>query len=296
MPTQPTPSLRQRQLGAELRRLREQAQISQHLAAEHIDGAQGKLSKIETGRQNIRRLELLALLDFYGVRDEAVRNSLVALLRERPRPGTRWWHAYAEELPPDLLSVIELEDSADTVLEYGFSTLPTLLQTPEYAEALIQDTDPQSATAGKFGTELRARRRAVLDRDHGTRFTWVLDEATLHRAVGDARIMAQQLRHLLELGSRRELSIRIVPFSRGGYPNDWGPFRVIRHDGPPSMCAVAVPRWPQTTCLMETAQVEGYRRLFDHLLSYALLPRQSTDVIARILAESTDRSGFHEES
>ncbi|MGY0491881.1 helix-turn-helix domain-containing protein [Streptomyces sp. WG-D5] len=292
MPTQQVPLVQQRQLGAAIRRLREQALISQRRAAEHIDGTQGKLSKIEAGRQNIRRLELLALLDLYGVHDEAVRDSLVTLLRERPRPGTRWWHMYAEELPPGLLNVIELEDCADEIHEYGFATLPTLLQTPEYAEALDRHSDPEiTGLEAEFRAELRERRGAVLNRAQGARFTWVLDEAVLHRAVGTPRIMARQLRHLLALGDSGGLGIQVVPFARGGYPSAWGPFRIISRFGPPPLHAVCVPQWPQTSCLMGAEQVEGYRRLFDRMLSYALPPGRSADLVARLLTEAEDNSG-----
>jgi transcriptional regulator with XRE-family HTH domain len=290
MRTHPSPPLQQRRLGAELRRLREGASISQRSAASHIDGAQGKLSKIETGRQSIRRLELLALLDLYGITDPEQRTNLVELLRPRPAPA--WWHAYSMELSTGTLQMIELEDEADAVLEYGSLTVPDLLRTAEYAASLDREavTCPTEAERALSET-VRVHRREILDRLDGFRFTGVLDEAMLHRRVGSPSTMTHQLRHLLELSSLPHITIRVVPFARGGYLSCGSPFRLLDSSRSVGQSAVAVPLLTDLTCMTEADQVDRYRAAFDSLLSQALPPEQSAALITDLMKGYATTSG-----
>lgn len=284
MPTRPGPTIRQRRLGSELRRLRERAKVSQRDAGEHIDGGQGKLSKIETGRQNIRRLELLALLDLYKVDDGELREALVTLLRDSRKKG--WWREHSNTLRADTLDMISLEEECDRILQYCNMALPGLLQTEEYARALICGLEPHLPDEQvEFYVQLRIQRQQILDAADPPQFIGVLDEALLRRPIGGPEVMARQLRRLVEFSRRPKAVIQVVPFGQGVYHGVYGPFRALFNSSPAALDVVEMTHWTGGLYMEDPEQVESYRLLFDEIRSSALSSRQSLDLISRILGE-----------
>lgn len=284
MPARPGPTVRQRRLGSELRRLREKAKISQRDAGEHIDGGQGKLSKIETGRQNIRRLELLALLNLYQVEDQELRDALLSLLRDSRKKG--WWHQYSGALRANTLDMVSLEEECDRVIHYCNMALPGLLQTEEYAAALISGLEPHlSDDQVKFYVQLRMQRQQILDRADPPQFIGVLDESLLRRPVGGPGVMARQLRKLIELSRRPKVVVQVVPFDQAVYPGVYGSFRALFNSSPAALDVVEMTHWTGGLYMEEPVHVENYRLLFDEIRASALSSRQSMDLISQILGE-----------
>lgn len=284
MAARPGPTVRQRRLGSELRRLREGAKVSQRDAGEHIDGGQGKLSKIETGRQNIRRLELLALLDLYRVEDQELRGALVSLLRDSRKKG--WWHQYSGALRADTLDMVSLEEECDRILHYCNMALPGLLQTEEYATALIGGLEPHLADEQvEFYVQLRVQRQQILDRVDPPQFIGVLDEALLRRPVGGPAVMARQLQRLIDVSRRPKVVIQVVPLDQAVYPGVYGSFRALFNSSPAALDAVEMTHWTGGLYVEEPEQVESYRLLFDEIRSSALSSRQSLDLVSQILAK-----------
>ncbi|MFE5592184.1 helix-turn-helix domain-containing protein [Streptomyces sp. NPDC056549] len=284
MTVRPEPTVRQRRLGSELRRLREGAKISQRDAGAHIDGGQGKLSKIETGRQNIRRLELLALLELYRVEDEGVRDALLSLLREVRKKG--WWHQHSGELSSNTLDVISLEEECDRILHYCNMTLPDLLQTDEYAAALIAGLEPHlSEEQVRLSVRIRMRRQRILDRTDPPQFLGVLDEALLRRPVGGVDVMARQLRKLIAVSHGPEVVVQVVPFDRAVYPGVHGSFRALLNSSPVALDVVEAAHWAGDHHMEDPVDVEKCRLLFDEIRSSALSSRQSMELISQILID-----------
>ncbi|MFJ6083633.1 helix-turn-helix domain-containing protein [Streptomyces sp. NPDC092369] len=290
MSAHPGAGIRQRRLGSELRRLREEAKVSQRDASAHIDGGQAKLSKIETGRQNIRRLELLALLDLYGVADPELREVLVSLLPKSRRPG--WWHEYGNALRTDSLDIISLEAECEQILQYCNVALPELLQTDEYARALIGGLDPHLPDEQvQFFVHLRIRRQHILHRADPPRFVAVLDEALLRRPVGGPGTMARQLRGLVEMSRRPRTTIQVVPTEQAVYPGMYGSFRVLYSSPPAALNVVETDHWTGSRYADEPGQVESHRLLHDTIRSSALSSQRSLELISQLSEEFDDRDG-----
>ncbi|MGW8766660.1 helix-turn-helix domain-containing protein [Streptomyces sp. NPDC055815] len=290
MTVRPGPGVLQRRVGSELRRLREAAEISQRDAGAHIDGGQGKLSKIETGRQSIRRLELLALLDLYRVEDQELRDALLALLHRARTKG--WWHQYAGALSAHALDAISLEEECDRILHYCNMTLPDLLQTDEYAGALIAGLDSRlSEEQMQFYVQLRRRRQQILDRSDPPQFITVLDESLLRRPVGGIDVTRRQLRKLIEMSHKPNVVVQVVPSDRAVYPGMHSAFRALFGSSPAPVNVVETSHWPHGLFLEDPVEVENHRLLFEGIRASALSSRESMELISRTLSDVEDGEG-----
>src|SRR5579859_3976854 len=214
--TGPTP-VRRRLIGSALRRYRENLGFALEDAAGVLECDRSKISRIETGQRSIRPKELRELLAEYGVpRDE--QETLVDLAR----PGSRrasWWTEYAGVLPDAFIDFIQMESAAAEIMTYDAQLVPGLLQTPDYARAIVaaepgydSDTQREQVLAAQ-----RKRQEAVL---RGTvRLVAVIGEAALHQQVGGPEVMDDQLRALAVLATQVPgVSLQVVPFTAGAHP------------------------------------------------------------------------------
>ncbi|MFE7119353.1 helix-turn-helix domain-containing protein [Streptomyces sp. NPDC057654] len=278
------PTVRRKRLGSELRRLREAAAVSLQTAGQHIDGDKTKMSRIENGRQNIRPLELKALLTYYQVKDEALVAALLALHRQSKQAG--WWQQYGDALKPDFQERLTLE--ADAVRLGAFQTMvvPGLLQTEDYAEAVMRGAG-SSASTDQIAelVRLRMERQAVFERAEPPQYICILDEAVLHRRVGGRKVMIAQLRKLIELNERPLLSIQIVEYEQGSYAGIDGSFTLYTYPDPMELDIVGLDYLDGALYLEDDAPVERYRTAFDQLRAVALSSRQTIDLISRIIRD-----------
>ena len=178
-----SPTVRRRELGALLRRLREERGMSVKQVTEHLLCSASKVSRIETGQRGATLRDVRDLCELYGVTDEAERDRLMRLAKEGKEQG--WWQSY--DLPYS--TYVGLEAEALSIFDYQSSVIPGLLQTADYARAGHEGADAaadcrrDSTTSGG-----PARAAGAADSEAGHRiFHAVLDEAVLHRAVGGAR-------------------------------------------------------------------------------------------------------------
>ena len=130
------PTVQRLVLGGQLHRLRESRGISAEKAAEAIRGSHSKISRMEHGRVGFKERDVADLLTLYGVTDNEERAALLNLAREANTPG--WWHAYSDILPTWLEPYVGLEAAASVIRTYEVQFVPGLLQTEEYARALIR--------------------------------------------------------------------------------------------------------------------------------------------------------------
>ncbi|MEV1012085.1 helix-turn-helix transcriptional regulator [Streptomyces sp. NPDC049881] len=289
MATQPRPTVRLRRLGAKLRRLREDAGVKMDAAAREIDGDKPKISRIENGRMFIRRLEMEALLRLYGVTDERTLAAMGTMLRQTRRKG--WWHQQSQDLDPTFQERLDLEDDAVRILAFQPSLVPGLLQTAEYAEAVIRSAE-RSASEDEIAKwiSMRMTRQEILTRDSPPQLVCVIDEAVLHRQIGSPAILAGQLHRLREINSPPELSIQVVPFGQGWYAGLDGGFSIYSYPDPLHLDVVTADYLDGTLYLEEDASVERYRRAFDQVRASALSSQQSMSLIAR-LARDQEKQG-----
>src|SRR6185437_5766116 len=197
MATEQSPTVRRRRLALELRRLREAARLTCEEVAEHLECSASKISRVETGRVSVSPRDVRDMLELYGVTGKE-RDSLVQLARDSRQKG--WWHAYSDPHNPQIGTYVGLESAASEIRVYEVSLIPSLLQTEDYARAII--TSGMMNGAGdntERSVALRMARQPALTRAEPPLLWTVLDEAALRRRVGGAELMRAQLEHVLEL-------------------------------------------------------------------------------------------------
>lgn len=222
----------QRRLRSELRRIREGTGRTQKAAAEALGWSMSKIIRIETGVVAVSPADVMALLHVYELEDKALADELIGITRSK---GTRWWDAYRGVLEPGFLDFLDYESSAVHIGQYTGSVVPGLLQTGEYAAAVL-GSYPLDAEAVRHRTEIRLRRRQQLSEKDGPRASFVLDEAVLHRRIGGPHVMRDQLARIKQAAREPGITVQIVPFERGTHRAMIGNFMVMEFapgDGDP---------------------------------------------------------------
>lgn len=259
MPPRSNPTARQLRLGVELRKMREAAGIPAREAGALLGGGQPQISHIEGGRYGISEERLRRLAAFYQCGNTALIDALAAMTHEQRGDG--WWEAYRGILPAPLLDLSELEHHATYLRSIQVTDIPGALQTEDYAHAVFDSTipalprtelDARVAHRQERGKELLARRDTRLDA--------IVHEAALRMQVGGRRVLREQLRHLLDLSTGSNVTVRVVPFAWSGYI---GASRAMLYAGGP------VPQ-------LDTVQVESehgvsFLDTVTHLLNYQAL-------------------------
>ncbi|AKG43100.1 helix-turn-helix domain-containing protein [Streptomyces xiamenensis] len=270
-------------LGMELRRLREHAGKSQLEAAEAMDASDTKISRVESGKTGLSRLELTALLDFYDAQDQVLREGLGELNRNSRKRG--WWQQRKDVLTPKLMELIELESTASHIFEYEATVIPGLFQTEAYARAIISGFPGPHNPPVDQAVQIRLERQKILDEPNAPRIICVLDEATLHREVGGPSVMAEQLRKLVSIAKPPHLSIQVIPYTAGAHAGMGGPFLRFVYPAPGHMDIVFLEQKTSRLFIEEEADLEPYRIAEEHLRTQALSSADSMKLISAIAAE-----------
>jgi transcriptional regulator with XRE-family HTH domain len=215
------PTVRRLALGGQLRQLRESRGISVERAAEAIRGSHSKISRMEHGRVGFKARDVTDLLTLYGITDAEGRAALLNLAREANTPG--WWHAYGDILPAWLEPYVGLEAAASVIRTYEVQFVPGLLQTEEYALALIRLGSAVSEKSISRRAELRISRQEVLHGANPPQLWAVVDEGALRRPVGGRPAVRGQLQHLIEMAGHPAVTLQILPLATGAHPAMGGP-------------------------------------------------------------------------
>jgi transcriptional regulator with XRE-family HTH domain len=217
-----------RQLGAELRRLREATGRTAASAAAKLDWSESKLSRIETAHTSIRNADLERLFTLYKV-SEAERTRLLALAGQSRQRA--WWEAYGDSLPNAYEAYIGFEAEATSIFTYQCQVVPGLLQTAEYAHAVHQIDHPGQEELVSQLVTVRMARQAVLTREPSPKLWAILDEAILRRPVGGRDVMRRQLRRLVEAAELSMITIQVLPYEVGAHRALTGSFVVLEFAG-----------------------------------------------------------------
>ncbi|GII88034.1 transcriptional regulator [Sphaerisporangium siamense] len=271
-------------VGAELRRLREAAGISRGRAGYEIRASDTKISRLELGRTGFKPRDVQDLLTLYGVTDHAGRESLLVMARQASTPG--WWHAYADVIPASLESYIGLEQGAAVIRTWDPLYVTELLQTEDYARALVQAVNRGAADEeNERRVALRTRRARVLT-DPGTVTLWaVLDESALRRRVGGAATMRGQLRHLIEASALPNVTIHVLPFSHGAHGVMGGPIAIMRPPATELSDVVCLPQLVGAIYPDRQADVDRYYAVMNALVVDAVPAAASVRLIEDMLKE-----------
>ncbi|MFC0533119.1 helix-turn-helix domain-containing protein [Phytohabitans kaempferiae] len=224
-------------VGAQLRRLREERGITRAEAGEPIRASESKISRMELGRVGFKERDISDLLTLYGVHDPEERAALLARVREANAPG--WWHPYSDVTPNWFQRYLGLEATASLIRTYEVAFVPGLLQTEEYARAVMR-LSPGSPRPEEVERRVRLRleRQQVLSSPEPPRLWAVVDEAALRRPIGGRRVMRDQIEALIAVVTKApRVTLQIVPLASGGYAAAGSPFSILRfpHAGLPEV-------------------------------------------------------------
>jgi len=271
-----SPTVRRRELGALLRRLREEQGMSVKQVTEHLMCSPSKVSRIETGQRGATLRDVRDLCNFYSVTDEVERERLMRLAREGKEQG--WWQPY--DLPYS--TYVGLEAEARLIRDYQSSVVPGLLQTADYARAGHEGAMPRlSSDVIDQRVQARLARQALLTQNAPPKFQAVLDEAVLHRAVGGPRVMSAQLRKILELSALPNVTVQVIPYAVGAHPAVESNFNLLQL-APPAPGVIFVEGLVGSIYLEREEDLARYDRIFTRLQEISLNPKDTADLIAEI--------------
>ncbi|MFI6760143.1 helix-turn-helix domain-containing protein [Micromonospora sp. NPDC050417] len=271
-----SPTFLRFQLGAQLRRVREEADVTTEQAAEVIEVSPSTMRRIEQGRVGIKGPALTALLNQYGVDDAELRETLLTMARSGKQRG--WWAKYGD-LPPTYRQYIGLESAAHELQNFETLVVPGLLQTEAYARAMTSE-DAFRPTPEAIEQRVAARlERQKLITDGTLRLLAVMDEAVLHRQIGGPEVMRAQLAALLDASKRWNVTIQVIPFREGAYASMLSSFHILSFNESPGVVYIE----GLTGDLY--AEGEDVRRctvVFNALRASALSATDSTAMIKKI--------------
>ncbi len=281
------PSVQRRRLGLELRRGREAAGLTQREAAREVEWSLSKLIRIESGAQGISVTDLNALLALYGV---TAPDRVAALATAaRGSRGQSWWNGYRDIVSPQFAQLLGHESQAASLRVAHPFLIPGLLQTEEYAAALMGVYRDHGRA--KRIIDLRMERQDRLF-DSGAESSFVVGEEALHRWIGGPSVLRRQLEHLLDIGQHAGAAIRIVPFRGGSHPGLQSPFTLLRLRETDEEVLFLESINGDDLARDEPDRIAEYGEYFETMYGIAL-PRKDGDALLR---ERIDRLSHAEET
>jgi transcriptional regulator with XRE-family HTH domain len=265
------------QLGVRLRRLRQARGISREAAGWEIRGSESKISRMELGRVPFKERDVADLLTLYGV-GEPESTALLGLARRANAPA--WWRQFGEVVPPWFLSYLGLEEAASLIRAYEAHFVPGLLQTPDYARAVLRrEHATASPTEIERRIQLRCSRQRVLTRPDPPQFWAVLDEAVLRREIGGRDVMRAQLQALREAADLPNVRLQVVPFHQGAAAPAGFPFAIMRFAEPELPDVVYVEQLTGAIYLDKPGDVEQYAVAMERTCLEAEPPERTAAIL-----------------
>ncbi|WP_128431614.1 helix-turn-helix domain-containing protein [Streptomyces cyaneus] len=276
------PTVRRRRLGQELRRLRELKGMTAEEVAERLLVSQSKISRLENGRRSISQRDVRDLCGVYEVEDHRIVDSLMQMAKDSRQQG--WWHSFGD-IPYSVY--IGLETDAASLRVYDPQVVPGLLQTKQYAEALIAGALPETPSAEvEKRVQVRMRRQERISTEENPLRLWtVLDEAALRRVVGNRSLMRDQLEQLVEQSQLPHVTVQVIPFDMGAHPGLNGQYAILEFPDAADSSVVYIEGVTSDLYLEKANDVQKYSVMYEHLRAQALNVDQSRQFIADIAKE-----------
>ena len=269
-------------LGTQLRKLREARRVSREDAGWEIRASESKISRMELGRVGFKERDVADLLTLYGVTDETERTALLTLAREANNPG--WWHRYSDILPGWFQSYLGLEAAASLIRSYEVQFVPGLLQTRDYARAVVL-LGHGSARTDEIDRRvtLRMSRQELLTRADAPQLWVVIDEAALRRPIGGPDVMRAQFGALIEATKLPNVRLQVIPFDAGGHAAAGGPFSILRFADPDLPDVVYLEQLTSALYLDKREDVDHYHMVMERLCIDAQPASDIKDTLTRLL-------------
>ena len=283
------PSLLRIQLGAQLRRLRESRGISTRKAARAIRASESKIGRIELGRTAVRETDVLDLLRCYGA-DAADRDHLLSLAEQSNRPS--WWQIFGDIMPDWIHAYVGMEAQATSICVYEPQFIPGLLQTPQYAAAVLALSGVHAGTAERHDILRRERQRRFTE---GQLELWmVIEETALRRPVGSKKILRDQLGHLLSLSGGPNLTLQVIPADTAAHAVPSG-FTILQFGEPDLPDIVYLEQQTSALYLDKKSEVDSYLLAMDQLTAVSADPGETAQILAALIMQLDAELGGHQQ-
>ncbi|MFJ8604258.1 helix-turn-helix domain-containing protein [Streptomyces shenzhenensis] len=280
------PSVLRMILGRQLEELRNRAGLTYEQAAAAIGVSHSTIRRMEAAKvARLRLADAEKLLQTYGVRDQEEIDTFLQSVREANKRG--WWHTYRDVMPDWFAAYLSLEQAALQIRAYENEFVHGLLQTPEYARALLGAGNPHaSAEATERRVALRMRRQELLTRAEPPRVWVVMDETVLRWPVGGSDVMRAQIDHLIEVNRLPRVTLQIMPFANGPHPAmRAGAYHIFRFRAPELPDIVYLNGLVGAVYLDKSDDVVVYRESLDRLGAQAAPARKTEAVLGAIRKE-----------
>ncbi|QKW06217.1 helix-turn-helix domain-containing protein [Streptomyces sp. NA04227] len=279
MPPRSNPTARQQRLGAELRNLREGAELSTEQAAALLETNRTVITNTEAGRHGVSAERVRKIAFRYECTDQTLVDALVSMCGDRT---TGWWEEYRDRLPAAFLDIAELEWHAKGLRVSTMTHMPGQFQTGAYARALFQAAIPP-LPAEEFEARVahRVQRHQVIDRPGAPDYALIIHEAALRIEAGGRAVLRDQLGHLMSAADRDNVTIQAIPFSAGVFPGSGQ--AILYALGPvPQLDTVHLDRTTAGEFLYSGTQLRKYRIQLDEMQRIALKPAETLDLMHSI--------------
>lgn len=269
-------TVRHRRFTQLIRQLREQAGYTREQANDHMEWHKSKLAKIETGRWSfLSAAEVRSLVTLYGVTEKREQDAYVQLVKEARQPG--WWTQYSDL--SGIASYASFEDEASLIQTFEPLYIPGLLQTEDYARALMEAVPTATPDETERRVAARVERHKLLERPDAPQFWAIIDEAAIRRQpIDDGKIIRDQLLHLAEVISQY-VTLLVIPFKAGLHPGIAGSFALLDFPNPDDNPIVFLETATDGLYLETPEDIERYRLMFRHLQAMALGPPDSMQLL-----------------
>jgi len=287
VPARSSPTVKRRRLAAELRRLRETADLTIDDVAERLEWSTAKISRIENARVSVLPRDVKFLLFTYGMSEQdAAWDLLLSLARESRHKG--WWQQYGEAIPDWFQVFVGLEAEVASIRGYDAEFVPGILQTEDYARAVhrAQLINASDADIDRL-VRVRMERQELLKSDDAPELWLVLNEAVIRRQVGGKAVMRTQLERLVEASRLPNVTLQVVPFNAGAHPAMDGSFNILGFPEPSDPNIVYIEYHTGALYIEREQEVERYQAAFDHLRATAHGMDASRTMMERAAEEQT---------
>ncbi|RDG37620.1 helix-turn-helix domain-containing protein [Streptomyces corynorhini] len=275
----PAPTIGQLVLGKQLQTLRERTGMDRNQAAGLLHVAAATVRRMETAEVGFKIPYIEILLRAYGLPEDEV-TTFLRLADEANRPG--WWQRFHDVLPDWFSGHVSLEEAARTIRGYEPHYVPGLLQTEDYARAVLTYGEVGRGDPARIERHvaLRMERQSLLTRSGAPAFWVVLDETVLHRRVGSAAVMRAQLDRLLEATELPNVTLQVAEFAAGHHPGTYSPFVLFRFAVPELPDMVYVEYLTGALYLDDPAEVSEHVEAMDRMVAHAESARRTRQILA----------------
>lgn len=261
------------------------ADMTQDQVWRDLGWSRAKLQRLEAGEfQRVKAGDIMALCQLYEAPAD-VAQELIQIARDS-RTDKPWWLQYQDVLPG---AFVGLEAEATMIQEFNIGLVPGLLQTPDYISALLETAVGSTEEQNKQRLDSRLQRQQnILERPQPPLIFAVIDEAAIHRRIGGATVMREQLTHLLKVGRNPNVEIQILPFSSGAHAAAGLPFTILSFgDGNSSDSVVFLESRGDGFYLESEPEINRHRLVFSRTQGSALSVQDSAKFLEDLISSQT---------